>query len=213
MTATKFSFDTVFDTEGQVLRESNRVVEKKTFSAEEVKVIREEAYQDGSRCAEAQAAQAIALAIGETTHAMLRILEVLDDEMEKLRGEAIDVALKGAEKIAGAALDAFPTVEIERLILECAEGLPGEARLVVRVSPDAADALRTRVETLAAEKGYAGRVIVVSESDMSGSDARIEWSQGGLERDVAALAADIARRVHEALAANAAHRRHGDASQ
>jgi flagellar assembly protein FliH len=77
------------------------------------------------------------------------------------------------------------------LVADCLHKLHREPRLVVRVAPNLAEALRTDIDALCAEHGFAGRVVILAEDALAGADCRIEWADGGIERDLAKTFADI----------------------
>jgi flagellar assembly protein FliH len=197
----KFSFDRVFDATGKIVRESAQKTQKKHFSPEEVTKIREEAFTQGSATAESQAAQAVAMAVGEVAQTVMKLLETLDDELANLRNHAIEIALTTGRKIAGAALDSFPTAEIERLLHECVNALAREPRLVVRVAPEHVETLRSRIDKIASDHGFAGRIVLVGETNLGTAVSRIEWSDGGIEVNSEKTADEIAERTRAHLAA------------
>ncbi len=41
------------------------------------------------------------------------------------------------------------------------------------------------------EKAYEGKVVILGDADLGPSDCRIEWADGGIERDVRALWEEI----------------------
>uniref|UniRef100_UPI001953195E FliH/SctL family protein n=1 Tax=Escherichia coli TaxID=562 RepID=UPI001953195E len=61
--------------------------------------------------------------------------------------------------------------------------------LVVRVHDDLLEDARTELTRLAAERGFAGRLVILAEPIIAPGDCRIEWSTGGivLDRDETAL--------------------------
>lgn len=198
---TKFNFDTVFDAAGRVVRESAHKAAKKNYSPEEVATIRDEAFQQGNSNAEARAAQAIAMAVGEVAQTVMKLLETLDEELANLRSHAIEIALATGKKIAGAALDTYPTAEIERLLHECVNTLSREPRLVVRVAPDHVEVLRSRIDKIAADHGFPGRIVLVGETGMGTSVSRIEWTDGGIEVNSEKTAQEIEARTRAHLQA------------
>lgn len=203
MTSNRFGFDTVFDANGRVLRQSERKGQKKSFTPEEVEAVRAEAFTAGQGSIEARAAQALSRGVGELAGAVMKLLEALDEESEALRRGAATLALAAARKIAGAALDRFPGAEVERLVAECLDAMPHDPRIVVRVAPEVVEALKPRTDALLAERGFAGRLVLVAESALSRADARIEWTDGGLETSADAIADGIANRIASHLAGTA----------
>ena len=57
------------------------------------------------------------------------------------------------------------------------------------------DALQERLTQLSASSGFEGRVVLIGDDAMGESDCRVEWADGGVERE----AGRIWRAVEEAL--------------
>src|SRR5690606_22102844 len=98
-------------------------------------------------------------------------------------------------KLARHLLDREPTAEIEALVTECLASLDAVPHLVIRCHPDLADAIREIATARIATSGFAGRLVVIGEPEIGLGDARLEWADGGIVRDSAALEAEIDRRI------------------
>jgi hypothetical protein len=74
----------------------------------------------------------------------------------------------------------------------------GEPRIVLRASPAVLGPLESAIETMAAEEGFDGRVMLSPDPHANGADCRIEWRGAGVERTQerieSALADLVARR-------------------
>lgn len=81
--------------------------------------------------------------------------------------------------------------EVEGLVRACLMELLDEPRMIVRVAPDLADAVREQVGAMAASRGFGTRLVIVDEPAMAAGDCRLEWAEGGAERDTARLLNDI----------------------
>jgi flagellar assembly protein FliH len=178
----KFNFDTVFGSKGGP---ANGARARSSYSSDEVEVIRRDTFAQGKADSEAQAAAARAAALAVVAQELVRLLGEFDTALLAMRQESANVALQVGRKLADVALDAFPLKEVEALVAECLHKLHREPRLVVRVAAALADALRADIEALSAEHGFAGRVVIIAEDKLSGADCRIEWADGGIERDLA----------------------------
>ena len=66
-----------------------------------------------------------------------------------------------------------------------------EPRMVIRVADEDLDALSERIDTIAARRGFAGKIVLLAETSVAPGDCRIEWADGGVERDSARLWHDI----------------------
>ena len=67
----------------------------------------------------------------------------------------------------------------------------GEPRLTLRAAPAVIAVLEARVEAIAQEEGYEGRVLIAADPAITGADCRIEWRGGGSERSEAAIEAAL----------------------
>jgi flagellar assembly protein FliH len=63
--------------------------------------------------------------------------------------------------------------------------------VVVRVPDAYYDALDAEIPALAKRSGFEGKVVLLSEPSLQPGDLRVEWADGGAEREVASLAAEI----------------------
>jgi len=184
--AVKFNFDNVFGQKG-----SGTAPTRSSYSPEEVETIRRDTLAEGKAAVEAQAAAASATALSAIAQGLSEIIAQMDAAFTALRQDSAQVALDVARKVATNALRASPLTEVEALVADCLHKLHREPRLVVRLSPDCAEALRADIDALCQQHGYAGRVVIVPEPALTAADCRVEWADGGIERDLAATFAAI----------------------
>jgi flagellar assembly protein FliH len=175
----KFTFDTDFDDRAA---EEAELRARKSFSSEEIETLKRDAREEGRKHADILATQAVAASIGQVAAAMLAAIEAMDGEVERLRAEAASLALAAARKLAGAALDHAPEIEIAEALNVALHQAIGEARVVVKTPPALAKAIENRAAEIAAEQGFEGRIQIAGDSTLSGADCRIEWRGGGVER-------------------------------
>ena len=91
--------------------------------------------------------------------------------------------------------------EIEVLIAECLGSLDGVPHLVIRCHSNLADAVRQIATDRIHTSGFTGRLVVMGDPEIVLGDCRIEWVDGGLVRDQAAIASEIDGRIADFLAA------------
>ena len=199
--ATKFTFDTHFDTgSGDTPRVDPR--SRKSYSADEIDAIRKEAREEAKRDGDIRAAQAVAASIGQVAAAVLAAIKAMDGEVEAIRAESGQLALAAARKLAGAALASMPEEEIAEALSAALHQAIGEPRIVVKTPPRLAVAIEARAGKIAAEQGFEGRMHFMPDAGLAGADCRIEWRGGGIERAHqaidTALADLIARRFGRA---------------
>ena len=185
--ARKFNFDVEFRDDADLYSDDARERQKKSLTQEELDRLCDEARAQGLQSGEVRALEKVALEAREATQAIIEALAQITGEFEAIRGEAAQVALVTARKLARAALAPVPETEVEAVLREAMHQAIGEPRILLRVSSAVADAISSRLNEIAQEEGYDGRVQISAEAAIDGADCRIEWRGGGAERSEAAI--------------------------
>lgn len=185
----KFTFDQRFDAGPAKARASTQA--KKFYTPEEVEAVRAKAYSEGKGSLEAVAAQTQGMALSQIAQAAMTALSTMESLAAEARAEAIQIGMTAARRIAESALSRYPLDVIEETISQCLAQAAHEARVVIKVSPDIADALKARIAELADGIGFAGRIVITSDSRLAHADCRLEWTDGGVERDASVIAERI----------------------
>ena len=162
---------------------------------------REAGLAEGERTAVARAASAEAAAAEALAMRVAAMAAGLDDLRKQTIAESVELSLSIARKLAGGLIARQPTVEIEQLVAECMATLDGVPHLVIRCEPALADAVRDIATSRMTTSGFTGRLIVLGDPDIAIGDARIEWADGGVVRDIRKLSAEIDARIANYFAA------------
>ena len=189
--ANKFTFDTEFHAERDVISPAARARQKKTMTIEEIDAMVASAKQEGTQAGQVRASENINQTIAALVISVRAALDQSHAEIENVREEAAAVALAAARKIATAALAALPAGDVEAALRESMHQAIGEPRIILRAAPDVIEALKERIDTIAHESGYEGRVLTAADPTIKGADCRIEWRGGGSERSEAAIQAAL----------------------
>lgn len=190
--ANKFTFDTVFGPTGDAVSDDARARQRKSYTQGEIDEMRATARTEGKRAGEVRAIEALAEAAERTAQTVREVLQQSHAEIEAVRRDATDLALSIARKFAPAALAHMPVDDVEQTFRAAIHQAIGEPRVVLRAAPRVAEALAARIEAIAHEEGFEGRVQISADTGLSGGDCRIEWRGGGAERSEAAIEAAIA---------------------
>jgi len=135
--------------------------------------------------------------IGGSIDTIARGLSGVESRMET---EAVDVAVAVARKICDELIAAEPLVEITALVADCFRHLVSTPHLVVRINDQLLEAARDRIERLAKQSGFEGRLVLLAEPDIATGDCRIEWADGGVLLERAAIEAKISELVGRYMA-------------
>jgi flagellar assembly protein FliH len=196
--ARKFTFDTEFAGEEDRPTEAARARQKKTLTTEELENLQAMARNEGETTAKARAIDELERTIAALTISVRAALDNSHAEIEALRGEAALLALAMAKRIAPAALAALPAGDVEIALRQAMHQAISEPRITLRAAPAVTEMLESRLNDIAHEEGYEGRVMIAADPAMTGADCRIEWRGGGAERSE--------QTIEDALAALIAHR-------
>jgi flagellar assembly protein FliH len=137
--------------------------------------------------AEARAAAALER-VGNTVEELNRGLSAV---AAKLEGEAIEVAVAVAKKLAAGLIAREPFVEIAALATDCFRQLVAVPHVVVRINDALQHAAGEKLEEIVRARGLESRLVVLAEPDIAVGDCHIEWADGGVTRDSAAIATAI----------------------
>ncbi len=148
-------------------------------------------YDAGQREAKAESDRRTALALEEIRLAIQGIAVRFAGVETRMETEAVDVAVAVARKLCSQLIAAEPLGEITGLVSDCFSHLVATPHLVVRINDSLYEAAREKIERQAAQCGFQGRLVVLAEPDIATGDCRIEWADGGVVLERAAIEAKI----------------------
>ncbi len=229
----KFLFDESFDVADQTPHSRHQIEAPPppppTFNEEEVQAAREAAYQEGmaaGREAGIEQGNAEGQALG-LAEGIKQGREAVEHESEALLARAlnrigvgVELLLAGREEVNAARTGQTMQItmsivrklmpemtrrggleEIEAVVRSCMAELVDEPRLVVRVSETMLEAVRERLEFVS---GFDTKLVVIGDGTFGPSDCRVEWGQGGAERETTQLISDVEQCVERFLGTSAA---------
>ena len=184
--------------------ESNRLMTESAM-AQLIADARTAAFAEGFAAGEtgvnAKAAKQLATAAAALGDRVAAMAASIDDVRKTTLGEAVNLSATIARTLASALVGARPISEIEALVAEVLATLDGVPHLVIRCNDGLADAVREVASQRIEISGFAGRLVVMGDPEIAPGDCRLEWVDGGLVRDRAALETEIDRRIASYLSA------------
>jgi flagellar assembly protein FliH len=185
--ATKFTFDTEFRSDGDVLSHAARTRQKKSLTQEEIDQLCAKAREQGTTASAVRAQEATAEGALQAATAVREAMIRVSLDLESIRAECAGLALLAARKLARAAIAAAPTSEVEAALRDAMHQAIGEPRMLLRAAPEIVEAISPVLAEIAHEEGFDGRVQVTADPSFRHADCRIEWRGGGAERVEAAI--------------------------
>lgn len=174
-----------------------------TFSKAELEAARLAGLAEGRAQALAEATQAIEQRLADALSALESGLKSLIEDRDSAIGEARRNGLETVRAIVQKAVPVLcrksPLTELEAMIAECLREAFDEPRIVLRVSDALFEPLQARLGALTLSTGFAGKVVLLADEALGPGDARVEWAEGGAERDTRRLLRDIDEALMRAL--------------
>jgi flagellar assembly protein FliH len=188
---TKFLFDQDFSAPDSARQKAATTAE----IAEMVAAAEARGYRTGFEAAQREAkvesdrraAQALE-SIGGAIRAIADGFAGIEARMET---EAVDVAVSVARKLCSELMAAEPLTEMAALVGDCFRHLVSTPHLVVRINDALYEAARERIETMARQSGFQGKLVILAEPEIATGDCRIEWADGGVVLEREAIEAKI----------------------
>ena len=197
--ARRFTFETDFDAIALAEAEAAATPPEPTYSQADLAAARTEGFAEGRAKGLAEAATATERLAAQALEAIGRALPGLAAvqtlALDEYRKAAIAVAASIAGKIAPEVAREAAADGIAALVAERLPELVAEPRVVVRVAAEQLEAIKPRLEAIAARCGFSGQLVLLAEDGLAAPDCRIEWADGGTEKILARVAGEIDRAV------------------
>jgi flagellar assembly protein FliH len=189
----KFLFDQDFSSNGRGETANAAEVARKVAEAEARG--RSSGYTAGQADAAAETVRRNAVAMEGIARALGGIAGQLKQSEARIETEAVDVAVAVARKLCAELTSREPLAELTALVTDCLRHLVSTPHLVVRINDALYDPARERIEALARQSGFEGRLVILSDPDIAHGDCKLEWADGGITSDRAATEAKITELV------------------
>jgi flagellar assembly protein FliH len=161
----------------------------------------EAGYAKGIAAAAAETARLSALALQLAASSIGEIARRFSEAEARIEAEAVDVAAAIARKLAPELVAREPFAEVSALVRNCLSHLSRAPHLVVRINDQVYQEARDKLERIAHDSGFEGRLVILAEAAIAPGDCRIEWADGGVSRTAAETDAVIATMVQRYIAA------------
>tara|TARA_B100001540_G_scaffold315587_1_gene343197 strand:- start:526 stop:1173 length:648 start_codon:yes stop_codon:yes gene_type:complete len=196
MSAVKFTFNNDFkNTEPDV-----PVIDETVLNQ-----AREEAYAQGVAAGKQQVLNSIEKQQEILSAQLIECLQQLARQHEEylaiMQRDAARLAHAITSSLAPALVKSTPLPEIEMLVTQCLKNNPHEARLVVRVADHLLSPLQTQIDSLKDAAGFTGQIVLLGDAALQDSNCRVEWADGGAERDFEQLKATADKTIQLFLGA------------
>lgn len=168
---------------------------RKSFTAAEIDAARAAAEKAGHAAGRAAAIKEIearaATVLNVLVDGLAGALEQIHARHAAEGRETLAVATTMLRRLFPALSERHEYAELEAMLSDALRQLSTEPRIVVRVPDAIVDAIKPRIDRAVERAGFPGRVILLGDPAMSDAQSRIEWADGGVERDTARVWAEF----------------------
>ena len=191
----KFLFDTSFDAGPEEQAAAPKKPPEPTYRAADLAKADEDGFArghaEGAKEVLGGIEQAARLALEDVGKQLRALFDAVEAESAGHEAAALDLALRVVGKLMPEMERRHGSAEIEAILRDCLECRRGEPRLVIRTSDAVHELVRGCTEELSQELGFEGRLVFLTDEGLGPSDVRVEWADGGVERSVKAVRADV----------------------
>jgi len=200
----KYLFDQSFDhPQGPVAVRFQRHPMEPTFTQTQLDAACAKAREEGHQAALAEAAAGIDGRLAQAAETLVSGLASLAEQEEEIRREAETRAVELLRMVTAKAVPALvrkePLADLEAMIVDCLREAADEPRIVLRLPPDLFEPMRERLGAITQAHGFAGKFVLLVDESIGPADGRLEWADGGAERNPRRLAQDIDAALSRAL--------------
>lgn len=194
-----YLFDVDFDSDSAALPPEPEDVEEApaepTFSAQELQAARDEAFETGKAEGIAQSntslEQQISVIVNALQNDFTSLSSMQREANDATMRDAVQIATTIVSKVLPSYIQEHGAPEIEAFVRATLSTLFAEADVIVRVPEAAAADLAERLTPIADSLGLAGKLKVAADPALEPADCRMEWGNGGAERNAAQIMSDI----------------------
>jgi flagellar assembly protein FliH len=184
--ARKFLFDLAFDSEMPM--HASKKEKPPAFTEEQIEEFKKQAYSegfsDGQAAAEKNQNHFMNMLLSNLEKDIVKVMEGTGARWDDTLAQAQEIALIIAKKVIPTYTARHGMDEIGAIVSKVFNEVAREPRLVFRVPENMFDAAKEKIESLSATAAYAGKLVILGDPDIGISECRIEWADGGIERDL-----------------------------
>lgn len=188
----KFTFENVFDQAHTLHGDRSSL---KQITEEHVGKARQEGYNEGFKAGsndeELNLKRDINTQLEHLTTSLEEVLGHLAQVEKTTQDQAQTLAMMIARKLVLNLNKIYPTSGLEALIEDSLKQLSAAPHIVIRLSEAQIEPLSEKIKEISAQLGCGDKVMIVPDPEIANSNCRIEWADGGIERDAAEIEAQL----------------------
>lgn len=110
-----------------------------------------------------------------------QLLGKVEHECNAIRNNAITLATTTAIRLAEELTERMPVANLEALFAEALEHIGDTPHITLSVNDALAGNVRKAVSSIADERGFTGKIVVIGDPETKIGDCSLQWADGGIE--------------------------------
>lgn len=200
--AQKFLFDK-HDFSEDALASAQAEEARHKFTQDDIDAARTDSFElgktEGLSTAKQQQEEAISQTLTSISDDLKRLIQAEGDRNTVKNADVATLTLSVSKKLLPGLAKKYALGEVEATLINALNERHEEPRLAIRVPDNLLEPLQQKIDTLAKDQGFAGQVILLADDAMAQTDCKVEWADGGAERDFEALFATIEEHFTSAI--------------
>ncbi len=181
----KFMFDRTFDPLAPVETGPAKVP---TYTQADLDAARQssfnEGFAQGEQAANKEQTARIAVVVEKIDGMIGKLINEAAQQQQEQQSDIQELTLAITHKLLPDYIARHGLSEIETILMQVLKEMAREPRLVVRVHDQMLDPLQQVLQDLTARAAYAGKVVLLADDKLGPNDCKVEWADGGTERDI-----------------------------
>jgi len=192
--AQKFLFDRHDFSEDAIANAQEKEARHK-FTQDDIDAARTDSFElgkaEGLSTAKQQQQEAISQTLASISDDLKQLIQAEGDRNIVKNADVATLTLKVSKKLLPGLAKKYALGEIETTLINSLNERHEEPRLAIRVPDNLLEPLKQKIDQMVKDQGFAGQVILLADEAMAQTDCKVEWADGGAERDFEALFSTI----------------------
>lgn len=165
--------------------------------AEQVRIAEQNGYEKGFKSSQCDIDAASVNVLNEINNRLLQLITDEQKQNSEMEKQSLDLVLSIVRKLVPSLLADEAKNIVNKFIADNFNNFKNEAKLSFYIHPDIISCVQKNIANLANRHDFEGKIALHKDNNLGISDCRIEWENGGVERNAGHLVGKIETMLEE----------------
>lgn len=165
--------------------------------AEQIRIAEQNGYEKGFKSSQCSMDAASANVLNEINSRLLQLVTDEQKQNSEMEKQSLDLVLSIVRKLVPSLLSDEAKNIVNKFIADNFNNFKNESKLSFYIHPDIISCVQENIAKLANRHDFEGKIALHKDNSLGISDCRIEWENGGVERNAGHLADKIEAMLEE----------------